>query len=84
MSEPENHTLALLRRIDAKLDARFDSLAARLDRVEASLAEVKDELLVTNGIVLRLEAREVEAVGLKALYDRLARRVTKLEEAAPS
>lgn len=79
MTEPENHTLALLRRMDAKLD----TVVARLDRVEASLAEVKDELLVTNGIVLRLEAREIETVGLKALYDRLARRVTKLEEAAP-
>lgn len=79
MTEPENHILALLRRMDAKLD----TVVTRLDRVEASLAEVKDELLVTNGIVLRLEAREVEAVGLKALYDRLARRVAKLEEAAP-
>lgn len=79
MSESENHMLVLLRRMDAKLDA----LAARLDRVEAGLAEVKDELLVTNGIVLRLEAREVEAVGLKALYDRLARRMAKLEEVAP-
>lgn len=79
MTEPENHTLALLRRMDTKLD----TVVARLDRVEASLAEVKDELLVTNGIVLRLEAREVEAVGLKALYDRLARRIAKLEEVAP-
>ena len=79
MSELENHTLAFLHRMDAKLDA----LAARLDRIEAGLAEVKDELLVTNGIVLRLEAREVETVGLKALYDRLTRRVAKLEEAAP-
>lgn len=79
MTEPENHTLALLRRMDTKLD----TVVARLDRVEASLAEVKDELLVTNGIVLRLEAREVEAVGLKALYDCLARRIAKLEEVAP-
>ena len=79
MSELENHMLAILHRMDAKLD----TLAARLDRIEAGLAEVKNELLVTNGIVLRLEAREVETVGLKALYDRLARRVTKLEEAAP-
>jgi hypothetical protein len=35
--------------------------------------------LVTGGIVLRLEAREVETAGLKALYDRLAGRVAKLE-----
>jgi hypothetical protein len=59
MTEPESHTLAYLRRIDEKLD-----------RVEGRLDRVEDELLVLNGIALRLEGREVETTGLKAILDR--------------
>ena len=46
MTEPESHTLAYLRRIDEKLD-----------RVEGRLGRIEDELLVLNGIALRLEGR---------------------------
>ena len=34
-----------------------------------------------NGIVLRLEGREVETAGLKAIMDRHERRLAKLEDA---
>jgi hypothetical protein len=35
----------------------------RLDRVEGRLGRIEDELLVLNGIALRLEGREVETTG---------------------
>ena len=63
MTEPESHTLAYLRRIDEKLDRQHAETGVRLERIE-------DELLVLNGIVLRLEGREVETTGLKATLDR--------------
>ena len=67
MVEPENHTLAWMRKIDAKLDV----LAGDLATIKADLAQVRDEVMVTSAICLRLEAREVEAKGLLALYQRL-------------
>lgn len=79
MTEPANHTLAYLRRIDEKLDRQHAETGGRLDRIE-------DELLVLNGIVLRLEGREVETTGVKAILDRheralglLERRIAELE-----
>ena len=36
-------------------------------RMEAALGEIRDELLVTTTIVMRLEARQVETAGLMAL-----------------
>jgi hypothetical protein len=71
MTEPEKHTLAYLRRLDEKLDRQHAETAARLDRIE-------DELVVLNGIVLRLEGREVETTGLKAISDRHERRLAEL------
>ena len=53
----------MLRRLDEKLDRHHAETGERLDRIE-------DELLVLNGIVLRLEGREVETTGLKAMLDR--------------
>ena len=86
MTEPENHTLAWMRRIDAKLDA----LTADVSIIKSDLAQVRDEVMVTSAICLRLEAREVEARGLLALYQRLKagqerpeRRVTALESREP-
>ena len=55
---------------------------ARLDGKAGELGPVKDELVVVSGIVPRLEGREVEAVGLKALYHRLEWRIAALEEKA--
>ena len=82
MTEPESHTLAYLRRIDEKLDRVED----RLDGVEGRRGRIADELLVLNGIALRLEGREIETTGLKAILDRherwpgeLGRRVAELE-----
>jgi hypothetical protein len=63
MVEPENHTLAWMRKIDAKLDV----LAGDLATIKADLAQVRDEVMVTSAICLRLEAREVEAKGLLVL-----------------
>jgi hypothetical protein len=95
MTEPASHTLAYLRRLDDKLD-RLGSdvgelrteVGARLDRVEGRLGRIEDELLVLNGIALRLEGREVETTGLKAILDRherrraeLGRRIAELEGA---
>jgi hypothetical protein len=81
MTEPESHALAYLRRIDEKLDRFHGEVSERLDRIE-------DELLVLNGIVLRLEGREIETTGLKAMLDRherwlgkLGNRVDELERA---
>jgi hypothetical protein len=70
MAEPESHTLAYLRRLDEKLDRLGGELGARLDRVEGRLGGIEDGLLVLNGIALRLEGREVETTGLKAILDR--------------
>ena len=82
MTEPESHTFAYLRRIDEKLDR----IGGRMDGVETRLHQIADELLVLNGIVLRLEGREIETTGLKAMLDRherwlgdLGRRVAELE-----
>jgi hypothetical protein len=63
MTEFESHTLAYLRRLDEKVDRYHAETGARLDRIE-------DELLVLNGIALRLEGREIETTGLKAILDR--------------
>jgi archaellum component FlaC len=91
VTEPESHTLAYLRRIDEKLDRvqeRLDRVEERLDRVEGRLDRIEDELLVLKGIALRLEGREMETTGLKAMLDRherwlgkLGRRVAELEGA---
>ena len=74
MTEPESHTLAYVRRIDEKLDR----IEGRLDGVEGRLGRIEDELLVLNGIVLRLEGREMENTGLKAMLDRHERWLGKL------
>jgi hypothetical protein len=86
MTEPESHTLAYLRRIDEKLDQHHVETGARLDWVEGRLGRIEDELLVLNGIARRLEGREVETTGLKAILDRhergladLGRRPAELE-----
>ena len=50
----------------------------RLGRVEGRLGRIEDELLVLNGIALRLEGREVETTGLKAMLDRRERWLGKL------
>ena len=63
MTEFESHTLAYLRRLDEKVDRYHAETGARLGRIE-------DELLVLNGIALRLEGREIETTGLKAILDR--------------
>jgi hypothetical protein len=81
MTEPESHALAYLRRLDEKLDRQHAETGARLD-------QIADELLVLNGIALRLEGREIETTGLKAILDRherwlgeLGRRIAELEGA---
>jgi hypothetical protein len=56
MTEPASHTLAYLRRLDEKLDRQHAETGARLD-------QIADELLVLNGIALRLEGREIETTG---------------------
>jgi hypothetical protein len=95
MTEPASHTLAYLRRLDEKLDRihgefgeRFDLIEGRLDRVDGRLGRIEDELLVLNGIALRLEGREVETTGIKSILDRheralalLGRRIDELEGA---
>ena len=88
MTERASHTLAYLRRIDEKLDRQHAETGTRLDRVEGRLGRIEDELLVLNGIVLRLEGREVETTGIKTILDRheralslLDRRIAELEGA---
>jgi hypothetical protein len=95
MTEPASHTLAYLRRLDEKLDRLHgevgelrSEVGTRLDRMDGRLSRIEDELLVLNGIALRLEGREVETMGLKGILDRhergladLGRRLTELEGA---
>ncbi len=92
MSEPASHTVAYLRRIDEKLDRLGGELRTEVRELSAEVGErlgrIEDELLVLNGIVLRLEGREVETTGLKAILDRherrraeLGRRIAELEDA---
>ena len=78
MTEPESHTLAYLRRLDDKFDRLHNELGERLDRVDGRLGRIEEELLVLNGIALRLEGREVENTGLKAILDRHERTLARL------
>ena len=96
MAEPANHTLAYLRRLDENLDRLHSEVVElrtevgkRLDPVEGRLGGIEEEMLVLNGITLRLEGREVETTGLKALFDRNerglaepARRLAEVEDAS--
>jgi recombinational DNA repair ATPase RecF len=58
MSEPENHTLAWMRRIDAKLAELAEDVSAFRSEIQAVLTQLRDEVMVTSAIRLRLEARE--------------------------
>jgi hypothetical protein len=65
MAEPVSHTLAYLRRLDEKFDQLHSEVGKlrtevgeRFDRAEGRLGAIEDELLVLNGIALRLEGRE--------------------------
>jgi hypothetical protein len=78
MTEPESHTLAYLRRIDEKLDRLGSEVSELRTEVSTRLDRIADELLVLNGIVLRLEGREMETTGLKAMLDRHERWLGKL------
>lgn len=78
MTEPESHTLAYLRRLDEKLDRLHGEIGELRTEVGERLGRIEDELLVLNGIVLRLEGREVENTGLKAILDRHERALAKL------
>lgn len=78
MTEPASHTLAYLRRIDEKLDRLGSEVGGRFDGIQGRLGRIEDELLVLNGIALRLEGREVETIGLKAILDRHERRLAEL------
>jgi hypothetical protein len=79
MPEPESHTLAWMRKIDAKLDELAADVSAFRSENQAALAQLRDEVMVTSAICLRLEAREVEAKGLLALYQRLKAGQERLE-----
>jgi chromosome segregation ATPase len=92
MTEPASHTLAYLRRLDDKFDqlhgavgelrAEVGGLRTEVGEIRTEVSErlgrIEDELLVLNGIALRLEGREVETTGLKAILDRHERRLAEL------
>ena len=80
MTGPERHTLAYLRRLDEKLDRLGSDVGERFDRVDSRLGQIEEELLVLNGIVLRLEGRDVETTGLKAILDRHERMLARFGE----
>ena len=87
MTQPASHALAYLRRLDEKLDRLHGEVGELRTEVRVRLGPIEEELLVLNGIALRLEGRAVETTGLKAILDRherrqaeLARRVGELEE----
>jgi hypothetical protein len=70
MTEPASHTLAYLRRLDEKLDRLGSEVGELRTEVGERLGRIEDELVVLNGFALRLEGREVETTGLKAILDR--------------
>ena len=61
---------------------RLGALGSDVAEIKADLAQVRDEVMVTSAICLRLEAREVEAKGLLALYQRLKAGQERLESRA--
>jgi hypothetical protein len=94
MTEPESHTLALLRRMDGKIDA----LADRLDKIEARLVDevgqirremATKELLASVLHVLELKIERAalgatdEVAALRRRLDALETRVRRLEEPVP-
>lgn len=70
--------LAMIGKLVLETREAVRRIEARLDGVASALGAAKDELMVASGIVLR-QGREVEAVGLEALYHRLERRIAALE-----
>ena len=91
MSEIESHTLAWMRKIDAKLDELTAEAAAFRAETRTALDQLHDKQLVTSSICLRLETREVETKGLFGLYQglkagqqRLESRVAALESVEPT
>ena len=75
-TEPESHTLAWMRRLDEKLD----QLATE---VREFRADIKGDVTVLTGIVLRLEGRDsglpLELAGMRQQLAGLQRRVDRLE-----
>ena len=73
-TEPESHTLAWMRRLDEKLD----QLATELREFRA---DIKGDVTVLTGIVLRLEGRDsglpIELLGLRQQLAGLQRRVDR-------
>ncbi len=57
MAEPESHTLAFLRRLDEKFDRLHGEVGELRTEIGERLGRIEDELLVLNGIALRLEGR---------------------------
>ena len=78
MTEPESHTLAYLRRLDEKFDRLHGEVGELRSEVSERLGRIEEELLVLNGIALRLERREMETTGLKAILDRHERALARL------
>jgi len=81
MTEPASHTLAYLRRLDEKLDRLHGEVGGLRTEVGALRTELGERLGRIEGrtpgaerIVLRLEGREVETTGVKAILDRHERR----------
>jgi predicted nucleic acid-binding Zn-ribbon protein len=65
LPEPANHTLALLRGIDKKLDRLIDAVArhdVRLGRVERDLNEVKSDLVLLENKILTQTNEIISAV----------------------
>jgi hypothetical protein len=94
MTEPESHTLGLLRRMDGKIDA----LAERLDKVEVRLVDevgqvrrdmATKELLASVLHVLELKIERAalgatdEVSTLRRRVEALETRVRRLEEPVP-
>lgn len=79
MAEPESLILAWMRKLDEKLDALGGTVNALRAETSERFGRIEDELLVISGIALRLEAREIETTGLKALHDRTQRRLAQVE-----
>lgn len=79
---------ANVHRARSRRPRRCDATTEPESHTLAYVRRIEDELLMFNGIVLRLEGREIGTAGLKSMLDRherwlsdLGRRISELEGA---
>ncbi|MCB9943865.1 MAG: hypothetical protein H6851_09630 [Geminicoccaceae bacterium] len=75
MNDPDNLVLALLRKLDQKVDA----IANRLEAVETDVRAIKDEMQVTTGMAMRAFGTHDAMNGLIKRMERFEKRLAEIE-----